>query len=130
MNEEFSWCFACGKDNPIGLKLDFFYEDDKYVSTFVPQKEHQSYTGRVHGGIIATVLDEVIGDFVYKKTGVIAVTARLELRYRKPVPIDKPVKVVATVLKTKGHMYEMKGELFLDDGTLAAEAKAKVLLDK
>ncbi len=56
------YCFACGKANPIGLKLAFREMDDgRYVSIFTPGPEHQSYEGALHGGIIGTVLDEVMG---------------------------------------------------------------------
>lgn len=127
MSDE-TWCFVCGKDNPIGLKLEFELTETQYVTVFTPLPEHQSYRGRVHGGIISTLLDEVMAGYVYAKTGQAAFTARLEIRYRQPVLIGQPVKVIGTVVKQKGRMYEMKGELFLSDGTLAAEATGKVLL--
>jgi len=128
MSSEYTWCFACGKDNPIGLKLDFDLTDTEYSTTFIPLPEHQSYNGRVHGGLISTLLDEVMAGYVYASTGQVAFTARLEIRYRQPVLIGQPVKVIGTFIKQKGRMYEMKGELFLADGTLAAESTGKVLL--
>ncbi len=128
MSDQYSWCFACGKDNPIGLKLEFELTEAQYSTVFIPGPEHQSYDGRVHGGIITTLLDEVIAGFVHKSTGKDAFTARLEVRYRQPVPIGQPLRAVARPIKQKGRMYEMQGELFLADGQLAAEATGKILL--
>ena len=128
MSDNYSMCFACGKDNPNGLHLEFAFEQDKYVATFIPQERYQSYSGRLHGGITATLLDEAMAAYVNELTGKDAVTARMELRYRLPVPIGEPVKVVGTLLRKKGRLYEMKGELFLADGSLAAEAAGKVFL--
>ncbi len=128
MSDKYTWCFACGKDNPIGLKLKFDLTDKEYSTIFTPGPEHQSYDGRMHGGIISTLLDEVMAGFVHKSTGLDAFTARLEVRYRQGVPIGSPLKAVGSITKQKGRLYETKGELFLADGTLAAEASGKVLL--
>lgn len=128
MSEEYNWCFACGKDNPIGMKLEFSFTGDEYSAVFLPQKEHQSYDNKMHGGLIATLLDEAMGDYVNKVTGQQAVTARMEVRYRESVPVGKQVRVVSRLVKKKGRLYDMKGELFLSDGTLAAEATGRILL--
>ena len=63
--KEYTWCFACGKANPIGLKLEFERNDEECSATFIPQREHQSYDGRMHGGLISTLLDEVMGNYLY-----------------------------------------------------------------
>ncbi len=128
MSDPYSWCFVCGKDNPVGLKLDFVLTENEYSTIFTPGPEHQGYIGRVHGGIISTVLDEVMAGYVNETTGKDAFTARMELRYRQPVPVGKPLRVVGRLERHKGRMYEMKGELLLDNGTLAVEATSKVLL--
>ena len=128
MREEYTWCFGCGRDNPAGLKLEFTLKDDCYSAVFTPRREHQGYDGMAHGGIIAALLDEVMGDYVYELTRQKAFTARLELRYRQAVPIGRPLQAVASVLRKKGRLYEMKGEVFLSDGSLAAEAKGKIFL--
>ena len=57
-NNEYSWCFACGKDNPSGLHMRFEIDDDKCTAYFTPRREHQSYPGRMHGGLVAVLLDE------------------------------------------------------------------------
>ncbi|MDR3348023.1 MAG: PaaI family thioesterase [Acidaminococcales bacterium] len=128
MREEYPWCFGCGRDNPAGLKLEFTLEQGIYSAVFTPRREHQGYDGMVHGGIIAALLDEVMGDYVYELTGQKAFTARLQLRYRQAAPIGQPLKAESSVLKRKGRLYEMKGEIFLSGGSLAAEAKGKIIL--
>ena len=53
-------CFGCGRDNPIGLKLDMHMEDGRCVAYFTPKAEHESYGDRMHGGLTSTLLDEVM----------------------------------------------------------------------
>ena len=68
-NNEYSWCFACGKDNPSGLHMRFEIDDDKCTAYFTPRREHQSYPGRMHGGLVAVLLDEVTGNYLFAKEG-------------------------------------------------------------
>lgn len=127
--KEYTWCFACGKDNPIGLKLEFERSDEECSTTFVPQREHQSYDGRMHGGLISTLLDEVMGNYIYIKTGKPAYTAKIEVRFRQPVLVGEKIKVVAQLKRKKGRMAEMIGQIIKEDGVLAAEAEAKMMCE-
>ncbi len=128
MSELYTWCFACGKDNPIGLKLEFSMTDESYQSRFTAGPEHQSYNGLVHGGIISTILDEIMAGFIHQKTGQSAFTAKLEIRYRQPTPIGQELTAIGRIEKHKGRLYEMSSVLKLPDGTITAEGTAKVLL--
>lgn len=119
------WCFACGRKNPIGLKLNFREENGTYITEFKPGQEHQSYNGIVHGGIISTLLDEVMVRYLYS-LGHHAVTARLEVRYRRPTPIDRMLTVTGWIVKERGKLYEMIGKVVLPDGSVTAEGKATV----
>ncbi|MBO5244546.1 MAG: PaaI family thioesterase [Selenomonadales bacterium] len=121
------WCFACGPDNPISLKLKFREEGDQYCSEFVGQEVHQSYDGIVHGGIISTLLDEIMGGYMYYK-GHKAVTAKLEIRYRKPTPIGQHLNIRGWIVGNRGSMYDLASQITLDDGTVTAEGKAKIAL--
>lgn len=123
--ENNQWCFACGPKNPISLKLKFKEEGDQYTTTFTGGKEHQSYDGIVHGGIVSTLLDEIMGGYLYHK-GFKAVTARLDVRFRQPTPIHTPLKVTGSVVSQKRSFYEMKGEVALPDGTVTAEGTAVI----
>ena len=89
-DERNQWCFACGPKNPFGLKLSFREQDDTYLSEFTGQQQHQGYDGIMHGGIVSTLLDEIMARYLYAK-GMNAVTARLEIRYNKPTPIGVPL---------------------------------------
>lgn len=123
MDDKNTWCFVCGKDNPIGLHLRFSEENEVYVSHFTPGPEHQSYDGVLHGGIISTLLDEIMGRYIYAK-GLTAVTAKLEVRFRTPTPIGEPLTIKGQIVGRKGAMYEMAGTISLSDGTVTAEGKA------
>jgi len=122
-------CFACGKGNPIGLKLEFQTEDDEYVTHFTPGEEHQGYPGIIHGGLTAAILDEVSARFVMAK-GIVAFTAELTVRYRKGIPIGMPVTFRSRVVKQKGRVYLVEARAVMADGTLAAESTAKVMRAK
>ncbi len=120
---ENSWCFACGPDNPIGLKLKFYEENGVYKTTFTADKRHQGYDGIVHGGIVSTLLDEAMGRYIYSK-GLHVVTARLDIRYRKPTPIGEKLLISGKVVSQRRKMYEVSGTICLEDGTVTAEGTA------
>jgi uncharacterized protein (TIGR00369 family) len=121
------WCFACGAANPIGLKLKFNEEDGVYSTTFTAKEEHQGYNGVVHGGILSTLLDEIMARYIYSK-GYNAMTARLEVRYHQPTPILEELTISARVVNNKSNIYELAGEIKLPDGTVTAAGKAKVAI--
>ena len=81
--EDTGYCFACGKNNPIGLKLDFKIISNQFIAKTTVDKNYQSYGGVVHGGILTTMLDEAMGGYLFK-TGEPAFTGKLEVRFRKP----------------------------------------------
>jgi acyl-coenzyme A thioesterase PaaI-like protein len=120
-------CFVCGIENPIGLKL-FFYEDSdgQVTATFTPKDEHQGYPGLLHGGIAAAVLDEVLGRVVIGR-GVWLMTARMELRYKRMIPLGQPLTVVGRVRRETRRFLEAEGELLLADDSVAATATATYL---
>ena len=123
-------CFACGKDNPIGLHLEFSVDENSCRTSFVPRPEHQSYDGRMHGGLISTILDETMGNYSYLYEHKIVYTARMEIRFRQPVLIGEKINVVATVKKRRGRLIEMFGQVLRMDGTVAAEADAKMMYEE
>ncbi len=123
-------CFVCGLDNENGLQMRF-YEDEpgKVSANIIVPKHFQGYPGIVHGGIIAAMLDEVSGRTItnneYSRW---MVTASLSIRYRKPVPVEKPLHLVGVLQKDSGLVARVRGEIFDEGGTLLAEAEA-VLAD-
>lgn len=126
-DERNQWCFACGPKNPFGLKLSFREQDDTYISEFTGQPQHQGYDGIMHGGIVSTLLDEIMARYLYAK-GMNAVTARLEVRYNKPTPIGVPLLLKGRITKSKGRLYETEGTIELPDGTVTAQGTAKVFV--
>ena len=127
---ETNHCFGCGRDNPIGLKLDMKLDGDRCVAYFTPKAEHESYGDRMHGGLTSTLLDEVMGDYVFRKAGKLAYTARLEIRFRSAIRIGETVKVEGWPEVHRGRLFIMKGKITHADGTPAAEAKAEMMLAK
>lgn len=119
------WCFGCGQENPIGLKLTFFEQPDGSVyADWTPQRVHQGYQGIAHGGIISTVLDEVMGWSTYVRK-IWAVTGTLTIRYRKPVAIGEATRARAWVESVNGRKVEIKAELRrLADDLLLADASS------
>ena len=117
-NAQNEWCFACGSLNPCGLKLQFEEQDDTYITHFTGEATHQGYDGIMHGGIVSTLLDEIMARYIYAK-GVTAVTARLEIKYLKPTPIGVPLLVKGRIIKNRGRIYETAGTIELPDGTVS-----------
>ncbi len=129
-DRQYGMCFACGEKNPIGLHLHFFRLPDGVLAFFTPKPEHQSYNGRMHGGLITVLLDEIMGNYLFKKEGVPAYTARIDLRFRAPVQIGTTIRCEGHEVKRKGRLVVMEGVITNPDGTVAAEATSTLMLEK
>lgn len=129
VNTTATMCFACGQDNPIGLKLEFEEENRTYRTHFTPSEVHQSYNGTMHGGLICTLLDEIMGRYLFSK-GIIALTAELNVRFKKPARIKEKMTVEGEITNEKGRLIEMKAVAKNEEGTILAEAAAKFLKSK
>lgn len=118
-------CFVCGVENPAGLHLHF-YDDgiDEVRSDFVIAEHHQGYPGIAQGGIIAAILDEVGGRTVMiSDPNNFFVTAKLEVRYVKPVPTGKPLYGVGRLTSRKERVAQASAELRDLEDEVLAEAK-------
>ena len=114
-------CFVCGVENPIGLHLHFYTDDEgRCIARFRPKPEHQGFPGQLHGGIISTLLDETMGR-VLALQDVWAMTGRLEIRYARAVPLDQELTIVGELTKSRSRGYEARGEIRLPDGTVLVE---------
>jgi len=122
-------CLVCGRDNPAGLQARFYELDDgELLGVFRPQEVHQSYPGRLHGGIATAILDETIGRAItIESPGVWGVTAELTVRFRRPLPLSGELRCVAHITRDTRRLFEGSGEILLGDGTVAAEASGKYL---
>jgi acyl-coenzyme A thioesterase PaaI-like protein len=122
------YCFACGLKNGYGLKARFFETaGGEVVGVFRPAAEHQGYPGRLHGGLISTILDEVLARAVMtgSRAETWGVTVELNVTFRKPVPLDAECRVIGRVTSEGGRSFEASGELVLDDGGIAATATGR-----
>ena len=119
-------CFACSPDNPIGLKLVFEDEGEVCRTRFVPGVEHQGWTGRIHGGILATLLDEAMAQLLYRRKQT-AVTAELTVRFKRPVPVGRALVVEARRVGGRGRLIEVEARACFEDQTVVASAHAKFL---
>ena len=120
-------CFACGLENPIGLKIAFYEDDDgRVVANFTTRDEHQGYPGVVHGGIVTALLDEVLGRVAIASERWM-VTGRLNIRFRKPVPVGETLTIVGEAVSWKKRTLEARGEIRLADGQIGAEATGTFL---
>lgn len=115
-------CFACGADNPSGMHLKMRVEDGRALVDFKPSEIYQGFPGAMHGGILATILDEVMAWAIYA-AGSWAVTAKMEIRYRDPGPLDGTLHGVGEVTRDRGgKTFEAEGRITADDGRIIAEA--------
>lgn len=118
-------CFACGRKNPFGLKLEWFnnYDEKCVETTFTLDDNYCSYPGTVHGGILATILDETSGRAVLLDNNFerLMVTLKMEVVYKKNTPTNTPLKAVGRVLKDGGSRAQVEGEIILPDGTVSAK---------
>ena len=107
-----NYCFACGTNNPDGMRLRFTYDEDRdcFISRFRLGKRYTGPPGHCHGGIIATILDEAMGK-VNKLRQVVAVTAEITVNYLKPVPLNKPLRVESREVKVKGRRHINMAEI-------------------
>ena len=120
-------CFVCGRENPNGLHMHFATDSDGCVySDYVPRPEDQSYPGVMHGGLLTAMLDEIIGRTAIA-SDLWCMTAKLQVRFRKPVPLGEPLKLKGQITKHTGRLLEGRGEIRLADGSLAVEAHGTYL---
>lgn len=121
-------CFACGRDNPIGLHLDDFRLEDGQVSArFSPRADYRGAGTTLHGGIAATALDEILVWAGILLEGVLTVTGTMELRYRRPIDVGDAIVVSARVVERSGRRLRASGELEVD-GQVRVEASGLYLV--
>ncbi len=149
-------CLVCGAENAAGLHARFYeleqagrvagvtegdaagagppaapaeaLTERELLGVFTPGEVHQSYPGRLHGGISSAILDETIGRAVTMiHPGAWGVTVELTLRYRQPVPLDDEIRAVGRITRDTPRLFEGTGEILLGDGTVAVEARGKYL---
>jgi acyl-coenzyme A thioesterase PaaI-like protein len=107
-------CFVCGPGNNTGLKLVFRIEDDICRSEFTPADLHCGYDGITHGGIIFSVLDDVMANWIFLK-GIRAYTAKCDIRYKDSLPTGTPVALEGHCSTQRGRLIVMVGKMIRTD---------------
>ena len=123
-------CLICGMKNPGGVQAAFYeMENRMLVSLFSFKEIHQSYPGRVHGGMIAAMLDELAhrAFWVYEPEK-LAVTTSLSVKYRKPVPYHVPLLGIGEITKKSDRFFEATCRICLQDGTVLATSDVRYLI--
>ncbi len=131
-----SMCAVCGRDNPFSFKGHYYNMEGEWLyATLSPLPEHQSFPGRVHGGIGAGIIDELACRVVNAKAEIASdeepevwgVTIDLHVRYRKPTPCDEPLYGIAHITKESHRMFDSEVFVYSSDGTLCLEGTGRCL---
>jgi uncharacterized protein (TIGR00369 family) len=116
-------CFACGPDNPAGLHMEFFVGEDGSIFAFpVISGAFDGYPGNVHGGMIATMLDEVMSKSV-RQAGYLAMTRHIEVDYVRPVPSSARLRIEGRITGDEGRKHWTQGRIRDEEGKILARAK-------
>jgi uncharacterized protein (TIGR00369 family) len=118
-----NYCFACGQNNPDGMRLKFTLDEERqvFVCRFRLSKRYTGPPGHCHGGIIATILDDAMGK-VNKLRQVIALTKEMTVEYLKPVPLHKPLRVEGREVSVHGRQHINAAEIFNEKGEVLARS--------
>ena len=121
------YCFACGRDNPLGLRMEFRREAGGVICDYTPRREHQGFPGVMHGGVLVALLDEAMAWAMFASHRALGVTAKMETRYRRPAAPDGRLIVRAAVARTRGRRIEVESSIEDAGGALLVEASALFL---
>ncbi len=112
LRADYAHCFACGRENPMGLRLDGFARDGgDVVAGFRPRPEYAGFHGLLHGGIVATALDEIMAWAGIMTAGVFSLTGTMELRFRRPAEVDVEYELRGRVDERRGRRLLLSGEM-------------------
>lgn len=126
----YTHCFGCGLDNPSGLRLDGFTVADGAVSApFNPTPSFAGFEGVLHGGIVATALDEISAWSAMLTEGVFVFTAKLDIRYRRQAPSDGEFTLSGRVIERRGKRLSIEGNLS-SEGTVIAQSDGLFVVAK
>lgn len=121
-------CFVCGPQNPIGLKVAFRLDGDVCRGEFTPEPQHMGYDQVTHGGIIFSLLDDVMANWVWLQ-GERCFTAKADIRYRTELPVGTPIRLEGRCIKRKGRLAQMTGLLIRQaDDFVVAEASGAFMI--
>ena len=117
--------YVCGQDNPIGLKVKVFKENEIVQAEFMPLSYHQGYKGVVHGGILFSIMDEVMSKAAMAAKGIMTLTIEINIKYRKKAKIGNKIIFYAKMTKDSNRVIETEGKAFSENGECLVEAEGK-----
>ena len=121
-------CFGCGVENPLGLQLDDFrVQGDGVVADFTPRPEYHGFSDLLHGGVVAAALDEIMAWTAILLEDIMVMTGTLDLRYRKPAPVDAVFALEGRLKERRGRRIRLEGRM-LHAGTVVAQAAGLFLV--
>ena len=122
-------CFVCGPGNAAGLNIRFRLDGEVCRAEFTPGDEHVGYDGVTHGGILFSLLDDVMANVVFLQ-GERCFTAKAEVRYRQPLPTGTLVRLEGWQERRKGRLAMLAGRVIrVDDETIVAEASGRFMIE-
>ncbi|NCB09270.1 MAG: PaaI family thioesterase [Bacteroidia bacterium] len=118
-------CFGCSPFNEIGLQMEFWEDDDSLIARWQPRRSLEGWIGVLHGGIQATLADEMAGWVVMIKLKTAGVTSSLNVEYLKPVLVSKgEITIIGKVVSTEKRLAKISCVLLDGNGVLCMTAEA------
>ena len=119
-----NYCFACGKNNPDGMRLKFVFDKKRncFLCRFRLRKRFTGPPGHAHGGIIATILDEAMGK-LNRLREVVALTSQITVDYLRPVPLNWPLRVESREISVRGRRHIHRAEILNDKNEVLASSR-------
>jgi acyl-coenzyme A thioesterase PaaI-like protein len=122
-------CFVCGPHNPIGLRVAFAMDGGICRGRFTPGEHHAGFDRITHGGIVFSVLDDVMANWLFLQ-GARGFTAKCEIRYRQPLPIGTEIALSCRLKQRKGRLIQLEASAERsDDGSTVASTEASFMVD-
>lgn len=125
----YSGCFVCGQENDSGLRARFFWDEGKAVCDIAPNEKFAGYKGIIHGGIVATLLDEVMIKALLAE-GILSVTAEIRVRFKRPVYVGDKLHFEGWKTGEAGTVYHTEGCGVDQKGDIVAEATGRYIRPK
>jgi uncharacterized protein (TIGR00369 family) len=124
-------CFGCSMKNDLGLQMQFIEEGEEIVSYWTPHQRFEGWMGVLHGGIQASLLDEIGSWLVFVKLKTAGVTAELNVQYKQAVRVtDNPITIRARLKEVKFQLAFIEAELIDHEGIICSKAKMKYFIFK
>lgn len=127
LNQQDDFCFGCSDRNPVGLHLEFYDYGDYVESEWIANKNYEGWHGVLHGGIVATLLDEIGGWVIISKVGRAGMTVELNVRYHKKISTDEKIYIQGKLIEHKKNIAFIESKI-IQNGEIKASGMSKYFL--